>query len=84
MFYGIIVYLYMFDNQKHHEPHIHVKYQGEFSVIGIPDGNLLAGNLQTKKLNLVKAWITIHEEELMANWDLAINGDTPFKIDPLK
>jgi hypothetical protein len=25
-----------------------------------------------------------HEEELMANWDLAINGEPPYKIDPLK
>lgn len=26
------------------------------------------------KLRLVKAWIDIHEEELMADWTLAVNG----------
>jgi len=84
MFYGIIVYMYNFDNIKHKEPHIHVKYQGEFSVVRLPDGVLLEGDLPTKKHNLVKAWISIHEEELMSNWDIAINGDTVYRIDPLK
>ncbi len=26
MFYGIIVQLFFFDNEKHHKPHIHVRY----------------------------------------------------------
>jgi hypothetical protein len=29
-------------------------------------------------------WIEIHKEELLANWELAINGQEVFKIDPLK
>ncbi len=84
MFYGLIIYMYNFDNIKHHQPHIHVKYQGEFTVISIPDGEIIEGNLETKKHNLVRAWITIHEEELMSNWEIAINGDTIYRIDPLK
>jgi hypothetical protein len=27
MFYGIIVLMFKYDNQKHHTPHIHVEYQ---------------------------------------------------------
>ena len=84
LFYGLVIYMYSFDNVRHKLPHIHVKYQGDFSVISIPDGNILEGKLPTKKLNLVKAWITIHEDDLMANWELALNGETPYKIDPLK
>jgi len=30
------------------------------------------------------AWIEIHREELIADWQLAVNGQEPFKIDPLK
>ena len=37
-----------------------------------------------KKLRLVQAWITIHEEEIMANWQLAQNGEPIFKTDPLR
>lgn len=36
------------------------------------------------KLTLIKAWMTIHEEELEANWDLLYAGDGFFRIDPLK
>jgi hypothetical protein len=35
-------------------------------------------------MKLVQAWIEIHNEELMADWALAISGETIFKIDPLK
>ncbi len=84
MFYGIIIRLYYFDNQQHHMPHIHVHYQEESAVIEIPSGKLLEGKLKGSKLKLVEAWIEIHKEELMADWELAINGEPVFKIDPLK
>ena len=84
MFYGIIIRLYYFDNQQHHMPHIHVHYQDESAVIGIPGGHLLEGKLKGNKLKLVEAWIEIHKDELMADWELAINGEPVFKIDPLK
>ena len=76
--------MYSFDNIKHSLPHIHVKYQGNTSIVSLPDGDLIEGQLPNKKLNLVKAWVTIHEEELMSNWELSINGESPYKIEPLK
>jgi desulfoferrodoxin (superoxide reductase-like protein) len=84
MFYGIIVYLYFDDNKRHHLPHIHVKYQGEEVVLSIPDGEILQGSIQPNKMKLVQAWIEIHSDELMANWELATTGQAIFKIDPLK
>jgi hypothetical protein len=54
------------------------------SVVTIPDGELLEGKLPAKKLRLVQAWITIHEDEVMANWSLAVNGEPIFSIDPLR
>jgi hypothetical protein len=35
-------------------------------------------------MKLVQAWIEIHADELMANWELAKRGQTIFRIDPLK
>ncbi len=84
MFYGIIVSMYYFDNKQHKIPHIHVKYQGEEAVFSIPDGKILNGTMKTNKRKLVEAWILIHEDELMADWELAISGEEIFKIDPLK
>jgi hypothetical protein len=84
MFYGIIISMYYLDNKKHNIPHIHVKYQDEEAVISILDGILLEGTLKTNKMKLVQAWIEIHHDELLADWELAIHGETIFKIDPLK
>lgn len=37
-------------------------------------------NLPPKKHKLVIAWIEIHKEDLMADWELAVNGRTPMPI----
>jgi hypothetical protein len=84
MFYGIVIYLFFEDNKRHHLPHIHVKYQDENAVFTIPKGDLPEGSLKPNKMKLVQAWIEIHAEELLADWDLAISGQSVFKIDPLK
>jgi hypothetical protein len=52
-----------------------------FSIL---DGVLIEGSIKTNKMKLVQAWIEIHQEELMADWELALKGETIFKIDPLK
>ena len=84
MFYGIIVQMMFFDTDKHKKPHIHVRY-GEFKAsFDIETIEILAGNLPTKQLRLVKAWMEIHKDELMANWFLAVEGEQVFKIEPLK
>ena len=84
MFFGIVVSLYFIDNRKHKHPPIHVKYQDSEAVISIPNGELLDGELPPAKMRLVLAWIEIHKDELMADWDLAVSGQQPFKIDPLR
>ena len=84
MFYGIIISMYYMDNKKHNLPHIHVRYQEQEAVFTIPDGNMIEGSINPNKRKLVEAWIEIHQEELMADWDLAINGNSIFKIEPLK
>ncbi|MBF0117997.1 MAG: DUF4160 domain-containing protein [Desulfobacterales bacterium] len=84
MFYGIIISMYFFDNRRHKSPHIHVKYQDDNAVFSIPDGEIIEGDMPTKKVRLVQAWIYIHQEELMADWELASRGDEIFKIEPLR
>jgi len=84
MFYGIIISMYYLDKRQHHVPHIHVKYQEQEAVIAIPDGEVLEGQLPTGKMKLVQAWLEIHKDELIADWELASSGETVFKIDPLR
>ncbi len=83
VFYGIIVRMYFFDNQQHHLPHIHVEYQGSRAVFGIDSAELMEGTLPRKQLRLVQAWIELHQEELIADWQLATNGEEPVRIAPL-
>lgn len=84
LFYGLIISMYYLDNKQHHLPHIHVKYNEFESVFSIPDGELLGGLLPPNKIKLIKAWIEIRQEDLMADWSLAIIGEPVFKIEPLK
>ena len=80
MFYGILIRMFFRDNERHHLPHIHAEHQGQVAVYSIPDGNVLAGGLPVSKHKLVVAWIEIHQDELLADWELAVNGQTPFRI----
>lgn len=84
MFYGVIVRMFYFDNARHKTPHIHVQYGEQSVVVAIPSGNVLEGKIKSSKLKLVQAWIEIHQDSLMADWKLAIDGQKVFKIDPLR
>ena len=84
VFYGLIIMMYFYDNKKHNLPHIHVKYQNDEAVFSINDGNLIEGKLPKNKIKLVEAWIEIHREDLIADWQLASEGQQIFKIEPLK
>jgi hypothetical protein len=76
--------MYALDIEKHHAPHIHVRYSEFKVVLGIPEGQVLEGSLPSRQMKLVQAWIEIHRDELMADWMLAASGQMPYKIDPLR
>lgn len=77
MFYGIIVRMFAEKDGKHNMPHIHAKY-GDF------EGNIIEGKFPSKQLKMLTAWIAIHEDDLRANWELLIEGEPFYKIEPLK
>lgn len=84
MFYGLLIYMYFFDNKEHKIPHIHVEYQGKKSVFAIESAELIVGDISNKHRKLVEAWIELHRDELLADWQLAISGQDLFKIEPLR
>lgn len=83
MFYGIIIRLYLIDNKQHNLPHIHARYAEFEASISIAEGEILSGTLPRKQLRLVQAWIELHRDELVADWELAVHGESPYKIAPL-
>lgn len=83
MFFGIIVRMY-YAPKEHNPPHIHTYYQDFRSTWIIESGELLDGNMPARQQKLIQAWIEIHRDELLANWNLCENGEKPFNIEPLK
>lgn len=53
-------------------------------MIAIPDGEVLEGNIPNPKMKLLQAWIELHKDERVADWELAVSGQQPYKIDPLR
>jgi len=84
IFYGIQIMMYFYDTGKHHVPHIHAEYQDDEAVFSILDGEELSGSLPRKQKRLVQAWIEIYQESLLINWKLAVSGQEPHRIEPLR
>ena len=83
MFYGIIVSL-PYKDDKQRGPYIHAKYQEDEAVVSIPDGELLEGKLLPAKMRLLLAWIEIHKDELTADWEISVEGQQAYRIEPLR
>ncbi len=83
MFYGIIIRMY-FSPGEHPPPHFHV-YFGEFRAsVDIRSCEIIVGDLPRRQARLVLAWAELHQDELMADWELVMNGEEPFNIQPLQ
>lgn len=67
----------------HNPPHFHAQYQGHRAELDFT-GKVLKGQLPDKQLRMVQAWAAIHEEDLMANWELLKAASQPEKIEPLR
>lgn len=83
MFYGIMVRMFM-GKSEHNPPHIHVSYSGFNAAFDINNNELIEGKFPVKQTRLVQAWIELHKEDLLADWEIAQNGESPFKIEPLR
>jgi hypothetical protein len=83
-FYGIIIRMYIEFHAPHHKPHFHVYYQDEVAIYSVDPIELIAGSLPTRQKRLVEAWAELHQEELLADWELLQAGRSPNKIEPLK
>ena len=83
VFYGLIISMF-YDERRHHTPHIHVRYAEHNASMDINLGDVIVGSLPHPKLRLVQAWIELHRDELLANWDLMKAGVEPERIKPLE
>lgn len=82
-FDGIAVYMYCERNSPHKLPHIHAEYQGQQVAVSL-DGNVLEGDLPSKKMRMLLVWMDMRQEELKRNWELLSAGKKYVKIEPLR
>ena len=68
---------------EHNPPHFHASYQGIQATFDM-DGNILDGDFPDRQRKLVAAWAVLHKDELLANWELAREDQSLFRIDPLR
>jgi hypothetical protein len=81
-FFGIVIYMYLKD---HFPPHFHAKYGEHEAMFSIETGEIFQGDIPKTQKRLVQAWVELHREELIKNFELLQNENAEFfKIDPLK
>ena len=81
-FYGMYIKMY-FQRKEHNPPHFHASYQEYYATFNI-DGELTEGEMPKRQIKFIAAWAEIHKDELVANWELAINEEPLYKIEPLR
>jgi hypothetical protein len=80
-FFGIIIAMYYND---HPPPHFHVRYGQQKAIIDIATLTILEGKLTSRVLNLVTEWASLHQAELLNNWELARQQQPLISILPLE
>lgn len=80
-FYGIVIWMYWDD----HEPaHFHATY-GEYEIlIKITDLSVYAGSFPSRAFGLLMEWASLHQQELLENWQIMKQNLPLNKIEPLR
>lgn len=80
-FYGIVIWMYWDD----HEPaHFHATY-GEYEIlIKITDLSVYAGSFPSRAFGLLMEWASLHQQELLKNWQIMKQNLPLNKIEPLR
>jgi phosphomannomutase len=69
---------------EHNPPHFHAFYGEEEALIEIQTLRVFAGHLPPRALGLVIEWATLHQNELLDDWNRARNQQALAKIEPLR
>jgi hypothetical protein len=80
-FFGIVLKMFWDD---HNPPHFDALYGGEEALIEIGTLSVFAGHLAPRALGIAIEWATVHQEELMRDWERAQRRQGLERIEPLK
>lgn len=82
-FFGIIIRMFVEPSERHHAAHFHAYYEEHTAVFLISPVQLIAGSIPQRQQRLVEAWAELHQDELLADWQLLQAGRRPAPIQPL-
>jgi hypothetical protein len=80
-FYGIVIRMFYND---HFPPHFHAEYGEQEALIDINTLAVIAGKLSPRALGLVMEWASLHQNEILSQWEKARNMEALDRIEPLK
>jgi hypothetical protein len=67
-FFGIVIKMFFDD---HNPPHFHAEYAGSLALIDIRTLAVFSGLLRPRAMGLVIEWATLHQQELLTDWERA-------------
>ncbi len=79
-FLGIVVAMFYRD---HAPPHFHAKY-GEFEITVQIETGIVSGQFPPRGLGHILEWRTLHQTELLENWERAKRREPLVSIQPLE
>ena len=80
-FFGIVIKMFFDD---HNPPHFHAEYGSDLALIDIRTLTVFSGRLSPRVTGLVIEWATLHQRELLADWERAQAREELQKIAPLE
>ena len=80
-FFGIIISMYFDD---HNPPHLHAQYGDAECLVNILNLTVIEGKIPSRALGMVIEWAALHQQELLDNWEKAIQLEPLLKILPLR
>lgn len=79
-FLGIVIRMYL---REHVPAHFHAEY-GEYEITVDIETGIVTGKFPRRALLAVLDWYVLHQDELRANWEAAMNRKPLSKIKPLE
>ncbi|MDH5670270.1 MAG: DUF4160 domain-containing protein [Nitrospira sp.] len=80
-FFGVVIKMFFDD---HNPPHFHAEYGSDIALIDIRSLAIFSGRLPPRVVGFVIEWATLHQKELLANWEKAQAQEMLQKIAPLE
>lgn len=80
-FFGIIIQMFW---REHAPPHFHALYGEHEALVDIRTLEVIRGRLPQRALALVLEWAALRRADLMEDWELCQQKQSPKQIAPLE